>query len=61
MSMAATFYFTMLSVSQTILGYVMNWNGFGRKWPWPDQGTIPAFAGNTEETHENPQYSWCPG
>jgi hypothetical protein len=22
----------------------MNWEGFGRKWPWPNRGTIPAFA-----------------
>jgi hypothetical protein len=23
----------------------------GRKWPLPNQSTIPAFAGGTEETH----------
>jgi hypothetical protein len=25
-------------------GGLMNWKGSGRKWSWPDQDNIPAFA-----------------
>jgi hypothetical protein len=25
-------------------GMMMNWKGYIRKWPWPNRGTIPAFA-----------------
>jgi hypothetical protein len=38
-----------------MIGWFMNWKGSGRKWMWPNQGTILAFAcrdhGNPWITH----------
>lgn len=37
----------------------MNWKAYGRKQSCHIQGTIPSFAGETEENDENPQSgSW---
>jgi hypothetical protein len=33
---------------------MMNWKGFGRKWLWPDQGTIPALPGVLKESQNKP-------
>jgi hypothetical protein len=33
---------------------MINWKGFGRKQPWPNQGTVPAFTWRDYEKPQNP-------
>jgi len=33
---------------------MINWKGFGRKQPWPNQGTVPAFTWRDYEEPQNP-------
>jgi hypothetical protein len=34
----------------------MNWAVFERERPWSDQGTISAFPGGNEETHDSASF-----
>jgi hypothetical protein len=34
---------------------MMNWKGFGSKWPWLNRGGIPLFSNVTEQIHEKLQ------
>jgi hypothetical protein len=34
---------------------MMKWNGLGKKWSWPNRGTVPALSGRIKYNHEELQ------
>jgi hypothetical protein len=48
-------YLHVETIQGWVVGWEMNWKGFGRKWSLSRLGIIPEPFGGSEEIHEEPQ------